>query len=392
MKKINFLRENLENQFDSMPKLKMDNKKREAFLNAMDFVFKEWMPAQRLLDNTLAGENAYSSLMTNKGKTINYGHCILDELVELLNSIPWKHWKSIDEKTDYDNLKTELTDLMHFIPAMLNVLDTKGVLYNIDSIADEIRENKGNEFLDGLANLSGYSLTYNYNDLLEALNDKWESDNIADEIAFTTDVGICTKSKFAKEYKMIKRLIRVLTLTSYHVQLWTNTQEQIEADDYTTEENELIEISTEFTINQLLIYCIVLILDTYSKLFTFDLSIDRAVNDLWESYLVKSKLNLFRANNGYKEGTYIKMWNIYEATGETQSWTYIGTAEDNVIANKIAANLKATSKDGIINGDELYNGLHSYYYNFIAPIAVHTVIEENNCNLAIQSAKDLGHK
>lgn len=377
--KLNVLRQNLENQLESMPKLKLSDEKRKEFLDAMDFVFKKWMPAQGQLDTTLAGIKAYSYLITDKGKSINYGHCILDELAELLNSTPWKHWKSIGEKTDYDNLKTELTDLMHFIPAMLNVLDVKGVLYNINDAADEIRENKGEEFFANLANLSAYSLTYNYRDLEEALNDKWESDNIADEIAFVDG------NKFGKEYKMIKRLIRVLTLTSYHVQLWTNAQEQIEADDYTIPENELIEISTEFSINQLLIYCIVLILDTYAKIYTFDLSITRAVSELWESYLVKSQLNLFRANNGYKEGTYLKMW---------------FDAEDNVVANQIAREMVAETKDGMLDSYLFYNKLQDYYINvYMESLKEHgklnSKIDETvsaPCELAEQSAKDLGHK
>jgi dimeric dUTPase (all-alpha-NTP-PPase superfamily) len=37
-----------------------------------------------------------------------------------------------------------------------------------------------------------------------------------------------------------------------------------------------------------------------------------SVEDLYVSYIVKNQLNIFRQNNGYKEGTYIKIWDAIE--------------------------------------------------------------------------------
>ena len=79
-------------------------------------LIKEWLPTQQLVDHTMGGLRVYADLKTNTGKKINYGLCITSELAELLDSIPWKHWKDINGKTDMDNYPPELIDLMHFFP------------------------------------------------------------------------------------------------------------------------------------------------------------------------------------------------------------------------------------------------------------------------------------
>lgn len=37
-----------------------------------------------------------------------------------------------------------------------------------------------------------------------------------------------------------------------------------------------------------------------------------SLDDLYRAYVAKNVLNMFRQNNGYKEGTYIKIWNGHE--------------------------------------------------------------------------------
>lgn len=65
-------------------------------------------------------------------------------------------------------------------------------------------------------------------------------------------------------------------------------------------------------------------------------------NDLYEIYISKNVLNVFRQNNGYKEGTYIKEWN---------------GVEDNVVLTGIKENLSE------ITYDALYSGLEKAYKN-----------------------------
>ena len=64
------------------------------------------------------------------------------------------------------------------------------------------------------------------------------------------------------------------------------------------------------------------------------------IDDLYKRYVVKNQLNTFRQQNGYKGGTYIKLWN---------------GVEDNVIAFKIM------DKNPTITPIELYKKLDFEY-------------------------------
>lgn len=57
---------------------------------------------------------------------------------------------------------------------------------------------------------------------------------------------------------------------------------------------------------------------------------------VYQEYLVKNVLNIFRKNNGYKEGTYIKAWGVDESENPI---------EDNVIAYMLS--------DFLLEGNEL---------------------------------------
>ena len=82
-------------------------------------------------------------------------------------------------------------------------------------------------------------------------------------------------------------------------------------------------------------YIVFIFANIWYKLgYTFD--------DLYKHYITKNTLNLFRQNNGYKDGTYIKMW---------------GDVEDNVIAWKLAEQLEPTND----MNDKLYAELITAY-------------------------------
>ena len=57
--------------------------------------------------NGLGWENGY----TNKNKLISWRRCIYMECAELIDSFAWKHWKSIDAKTNEQNLRIEVVDI-----------------------------------------------------------------------------------------------------------------------------------------------------------------------------------------------------------------------------------------------------------------------------------------
>ncbi len=57
----------------------------------------------------------WRSWITNKWKIINWRRCIYMELAEAIDSVPWKHWKNIEWKTDINNFKIEIVDIWHFV-------------------------------------------------------------------------------------------------------------------------------------------------------------------------------------------------------------------------------------------------------------------------------------
>lgn len=71
-------------------------------------------------------------------------------------------------------------------------------------------------------------------------------------------------------------------------------------------------------------------------------------DDLYRQYVCKNVLNIFRQDNGYKEGTYVKVWH---------------DREDNEHLVEIAAAIDATSPD---YRDQLYAGLVERYSSVVA--------------------------
>ena len=79
-----------------------------------------------------------------------------------------------------------------------------------------------------------------------------------------------------------------------------------------------------------------------SDFFTMALHCGVNLKTLYSLYIGKNILNRFRQDNGYKEGTYIKVWNGYE---------------DNVVM------LDIMSKNSDFGVDELYSALNDVYKN-----------------------------
>ena len=69
---------------------------------------------QQQLNDATNGKN-WEKGITKNGKLIDWKRCTYLECAELIESYPWKHWKNIDAKPDYDNIKIEAVDIWHFI-------------------------------------------------------------------------------------------------------------------------------------------------------------------------------------------------------------------------------------------------------------------------------------
>ncbi len=100
----------------------------------------EMLQLQNELNNDTNGTNWRKGL-TKNAKVINWKRCIYMETAELIDSFPWKHWKSIDQKPDFENIKIELVDIWHFVMSYLlehNSIDKAAILIenNLDTPAD----------------------------------------------------------------------------------------------------------------------------------------------------------------------------------------------------------------------------------------------------------------
>ena len=70
------------------------------------------------------------------------------------------------------------------------------------------------------------------------------------------------------------------------------------------------------------------------------------IEDLYKHYVTKNILNQFRQDNGYKDGTYIKMWKGLDGN----------MYEDNVIVFDIVSSMKVEELQ-----DNLYNKIEAFY-------------------------------
>ena len=197
--------------------------------------------------------------LTKNGKPIDWKRCTYLECAELIESYPWKHWKNINARPDYANIKIEAVDIWHFIMSQGLEDYKRGDLGSIETLAKNIND---------LANYSDFS-----GELKEHFKDYYE------QIAV---VEVLMKTLFCE-----------------------GTTEKLMA--------AFIDVAMQSGLN----------LDT-----------------LYTLYVGKNILNQFRQDHGYKEGTYIKIWN-----GE----------EDNVTMQKVL------EENENVRPNELYKALEVAY-------------------------------
>lgn len=232
---------------------------------------------QDKLNKELAGEEYAKTLLTSNGLPINYGDCIMSETDEIQNSFPWKHWKAgIFNKA---NLNTEVVDLFHFAPSVL-----------LTAIANN-SELESAEYVD----------FYSNSDTLEKHRDMLLN-FCKDELTL---------------YTFLKNNIATLGVNLSNVYL-------VHKIGHPLDTIRLIQMALGTLKNALLIYML-------NNEIT-DAKV--AINEIYKSYLVKNTLNSFRNNNGYKEGTYIKIWKLDDIGYEDNDIAY-GIASVATISKKI---------------------------------------------------------
>jgi len=190
----------------------------------------QMLKLQQQLNDATNGEG-WEKGITKNGKVINWKRCTYLECAELIESYPWKHWKNIDAKPDYANIKIEAVDIWHFIMSQGLEEYKMQHLGSIETLADAI------------CNLN------NYPKFLEKITP--------------------TTKNYYEQIEVVERLMKVLFCNE-------PTGKLMEA---------FIDVAVQSGLN---------------------------LDSLYKLYVGKNILNQFRQDHGYKEGTYIKIWNGQE--------------------------------------------------------------------------------
>jgi len=214
---------------------------------------------QAQLNDATNGEE-WTKGVTKNAKTINWRRCIYMECAEMIDSFSWKHWKSIHQEPDWDNLQIEVVDVWHFIMSLAIENYSQNMRGNIEDLAINISALPSFAYIDK------------------------------------------ENSSFDVQNKIIETVESIIRLSL--------NQDELELEKMIEEFFALVVMSG-------------LDLETLYKL-----------------YVGKNILNQFRQDNGYKDGTYIKVWD-----GE----------EDNVIMQRIL------EEDSSIKPEQLYKQLTKIY-------------------------------
>ena len=194
----------------------------------MNLIYQMLTLQQELNDST-NGKN-WEEGITKNGKEIDWRRCIFMESAELIDSYPWKHWKSIDAKADIDNAKIEVVDIWHFVMSL--VLE------------------------DYKINMRG-------------------------------DIGFIAKK--IEKLDSYKQLIDNKEINQNHKETISIIEDMIKA------------IFTHKTSDEIV-----------DKFIVVAISVGLNLDSIYKLYVGKNILNVFRQNNGYKDGSYIKIWNNRE--------------------------------------------------------------------------------
>ena len=214
---------------------------------------------QAQLNDATNGDD-WTKGVTKNGKVINWKRCIYMECAEMVESFSWKHWKSINQEPDWDNLQIEVIDVWHFLMSLAIENYSQTLRGGIEDLAINI------------SNMDSFS-------------------------------NIDKKSEvFASQDDVISKVENIM--------LASLTNDELDLD--------------------------ILIADFFDLVLMSGLDLET----LYRLYVGKNILNQFRQDNGYKDGSYIKMWD-----GQ----------EDNVVMKHI------WEHNGDIKPDVLYKELTKLY-------------------------------
>ena len=207
------------------------------------------------------------------GKPIVFGHALLSELAEFLESRNWKHWKKGND-IDKRNSITELIDLLHFLASLH--IEKKNSVYQINIATREI------ENLDNFAE----QVEIYHDSMMQVAYSAKPTEDMKFKILLST---------LSKLYSMVMNFdLKYNDLCSIAV-----AEEAEEAEDAFGTESGIEDIHNLQTW---------IALGFARVLFYLNASLEVRPRDVLSLYLVKNVLNAFRMKHGYEKGTYIKIW------------------------------------------------------------------------------------
>lgn len=89
----------------------------------------EMFSLQQTLNDATCG-SGWEKGITNQNRLIDFARCIYMECAELVDSMPWKHWKSINASWDLENIQIELVDIWHFLLSLAIMKKSKDEVKN----------------------------------------------------------------------------------------------------------------------------------------------------------------------------------------------------------------------------------------------------------------------
>ena len=199
-------------------------------------------------------------------------------LSELNEVLDSRDWKHWKKgSNDDDNLLLELVDLMHFIPLGINLI-------NLDT---------------------------------RRLFMHMEREEVSNVM-----------HRYQKEIDLLPTLDRQLEWFTMNILTYiASANSTIDPQSY--ERKMVLYVSS-----------IMMVVDMYGRVSGIN-DFDTIMQNMWKKYILKNALNVVRGNNGYKEGTYIKIWN--------------GVEDNEVVLSTLLDNAYGCVEDAVVDVQALYN-------------------------------------
>ena len=245
---------------------------------------KEMLKLQAELNMKTNGDRYISSEpRTTQGKFIYYPICLKMEACELLDSLPWKHWKYKENEYNYSNIKLELIDILHFTLSLQIDHYARAYLPIPEEGQEQpkLEDKTALEYAEGICNLLDNRKNDNTNyaqqfiDYLEGnINNHLENDyrnlyelNMEPYIGYMFYIDRIMQFSMHGGIQCIKELYELIfTLYGFTIMAETKQDKPLKLEDF--------------------------------------------IKETYNLYKAKLALNKLRQNYGYNAGSYMKEWRL----------------------------------------------------------------------------------